>query len=213
MAAASGGQTSEASAALAGLTEPGRVPRPHPFVDPWKKWAKDPVNVPLTLQVQNLYAASNTIVDIKLGMDSYSAEGLGCDTPTNGPTAAFGLKMHRDYKLTLIASNLNYAQVFLNVNPPWEPLSTSGKREVPKQYVLLVDNVAGTPSPRGSFTLPRPVTTTAIPGRSRLATSDRITGMRMIALMIPDPLRAMGASFPLAAPRTSTPIEFRWTGV
>lgn len=149
MAAASGGQTSEASAALAELTEPGRVPRPHPFVDPWKKWAKDPVNVPLTLQVQNLYAASNTIVDIKLGMDSYSAEGLGCDTPTNGPTAAFGLKMHRDYKLTLIASNLNYAQVFLNVNPPWEPLSTSGKREVPKQYVLLVDNVAGAPLTEG----------------------------------------------------------------
>ena len=74
MAAASGGQTSEASAALAGLTEPGRVPRPHPFVDPWKKWAKDPVNVPLTLQVQNLYAASNTIVDIKLGMDSYDLD-------------------------------------------------------------------------------------------------------------------------------------------
>jgi YD repeat-containing protein len=149
-AAASSGQTSEASAALAGLTEPGRVPRPHLFVDPWKKWAKDPVDIPLTIEVQNLRAESNSIVHVKLGTDSYGFSGLGCNTPTNGPGVVCGMRMHRDYKLTLIATNLSYADVVLQVNPPWEPLSPSGKSEVPKQYVLLIDNTAGTPLTEGS---------------------------------------------------------------
>jgi RHS repeat-associated protein len=144
-AAAASAQTSEASAALAGLTEPGRVPRPHLFVDPWKKWAKDPVNIPLSLEVQNLLAQSNSIVEVKLGTDTYRFDGLDCNTATNCPGVVGGLRMHRDYKLTFIATNLTCAQLFLKVNPAWEPLSTSGKNEVPNQYVLLVDNTAGFP--------------------------------------------------------------------
>ena len=144
-AAAGSDQTSEASAALAGLTEPGRVPRPHLFVDPWKKWAKDPVSVPLSLQVLNLQAESNSPVCVTLGTDRYAAAGLDCDTVTNTPGTVFGLKMHRDYKLTVIATNLSSAQLFLKINPPWEPLSTSGKNEAPRQYVLLVDNLSSMP--------------------------------------------------------------------
>jgi hypothetical protein len=75
-AAASSSQTSEASVALAGLTEPGRVPRPHLFVDPWKKWAKDPVSVPLILEVRDLYAESNSLVCVTLGTDSAEKASL-----------------------------------------------------------------------------------------------------------------------------------------
>jgi len=124
------------------------MPRPQIFVDPWKKWARDPVAIPLLVQLTNVYAMTNTSLNVTLAGVTITADGVDCSSTTNSPLTSVDMKVRKEYRLMAIGTNTDYGQITLKVNPSWTPLSTAGKTAVPKQYVLLVN---GTP-PEGVLT-------------------------------------------------------------
>jgi len=126
---------------LASLREPG-LERPLKSVEePWKQWADDPLQVRLEVGITNLYAGTNALVEVKLAGRSRVLAGAGCDTPTNLPRLLADVNLKREYRLTVVSSNLAQVELPLAVQEPWQRMATRGVRQLPKQYTTLVDGV------------------------------------------------------------------------
>src|SRR2546425_12218430 len=105
-------------------------------MEPWKKWAKHPLTVRLSLQPTNVYAMTNTPLEITLAGIHLSVNGRSCTDVTNGAAMRVDLNPRREYLLTVVATNLQSFDLDLQVKPAWTPLSTSGKNEAPQDYTL-----------------------------------------------------------------------------
>ncbi len=117
--------------------------------EPWRKWAKNPLTVRLSVQPTNVYALTNTTLEISLAGVHSTVNGRSCTDVTNGPSFAVDLNPRREYLLTLVATNLQSMELDLQVRPNWQPLSTSfgrnmsDREEAPKDYTLWVDRSLG----------------------------------------------------------------------
>ncbi|HPC61415.1 MAG TPA: RHS repeat-associated core domain-containing protein [Verrucomicrobiota bacterium] len=96
------------------------------------------------MELTDVYAATNTTVQVSLAGLNLTADGCGCDEPTNAPAGVANLKLRKEYQMTVIASNLQCATLALKLEPYFPPLAPSGKQSLPKEYLLLVDR---TPAP------------------------------------------------------------------
>src|SRR6266446_7332880 len=143
VAAPTPGSPEGARSALASVVEPGRGSHPSKRRDPWNKWAKNPITVRLSLQANNVYAATNSTVEITLADSHLTVNGRSCTDLTNSAPSCANMNLRREYLLTVVATNLQSMEMDLQVQPNWQPISTSGKDEAPTDYSLWVDRSPG----------------------------------------------------------------------
>ncbi len=125
------------------LNEPGKQPTSHRRKEPWKQWANNPLFIPISVGITNVYAATNTTIDIKLADGLTTANGYDCSAPTNAATLVANVNVRREYVLSVVASNLSSVDLNLHVHPTWQPLDAKGKRAAPKEYTIFIDHQLG----------------------------------------------------------------------
>jgi len=136
---------------LAGLSS-GRL-------EPWVNWVRNPLTIPVTVGVSNVLAETNTTVSVKLSSAAIEIDGYNCTESTNHAPFIAGLKVRREYELTVVASNFTALDMKLDYKANWTPLTRGGRAAKPKEYMLLVDralNTSGTiyaSNPGGSCTV------------------------------------------------------------
>ncbi len=112
--------------------------------EPSLAWAKNPLQLQLTVSVTNLYAATNEPVQICLADRVREGYGAGCDHATNAADLGVELNPRREYRLTLVSTNFLAAELNLAVRPPFQPLGRKGKEVLPRDYTVLIDRQPAT---------------------------------------------------------------------
>ena len=112
--------------------------------DPWLRWARNPLTIPVTIEATDIVALTNTIVSISLADAQIIQAGASVDCAedmvTNAVPQIANLQARREYSLTVVASNLSKASLHLSFNPTWSPITRRGRTGQPKTYRLLVDH-------------------------------------------------------------------------
>src|SRR5437870_5356244 len=81
-------------------TGPSTVGRRDAGIEPWKKWADDPLTITVALDA-TLQADANAPSRVTLSDTVLQSVGQGCDTPTNPPARYAHLKVYHPYTLTV----------------------------------------------------------------------------------------------------------------
>src|SRR6266700_5938706 len=108
---------SDAATAVSSVLEPGRGRHRSQHAEPWKKWAKHPLTVRLSIQPTNIYAMTNTTLEITLAGVHSAVNGRSCTDVTNGMLMGVDLNPRRAYLLTVVATNLQSMELDLQVQP------------------------------------------------------------------------------------------------
>jgi RHS repeat-associated protein len=118
----------------------------------WKKWIDKPVDIPFTLRVTNVYAASNSTYAISIADVELTAQGHGYSSVTNAQ-ASGSAKLYKEYRLTVEGTNLVSYEIELDTfrsitalmpsrglaAPGSSTLSRAANPEVEKTYKIFVD--------------------------------------------------------------------------
>jgi hypothetical protein len=110
---------------------------------PWKKWLQNPPTIPFWVSFPDLRAEAGTSVQVTLGDGISIGYGAvqGCTMATNAPPLFSNLHVRREYRLTIVASNLSQLQMEFMVSPPTQMLSTKGSSGVPRAYSVFIDGL------------------------------------------------------------------------
>lgn len=111
-------------------------------VEPWVKWARNPLTIPVKVELTDFYGTTNIPVFVSLADGSVSQKGIALtcsDAFTNAPAFTANLKVRREYQLTVIGTNFGSADIKLSYKPTWTPPGKSPKAIRQKTYRLIVD--------------------------------------------------------------------------
>lgn len=105
---------------------------------PWLTWQRNPLTIPLTLNLTNISIDSNDAVQVSLA-DAFAVQnGAGYGTNTN-TTMVADLQVRHRYTLTLLATNLSQIYIDMSWVANWTPLGRSGRAGKPKSYKLILN--------------------------------------------------------------------------
>ena len=110
---------------------------------PWLTWQRNPLTIPVTVNVTSMYAPSNAAVQFSLADCAVLQSGNGCNQPTNVSFLA-NLQVRREYVLTVIATNFNGCKISFAWTPNWTPITRGGHNGRPKTYQLVLDRGSNT---------------------------------------------------------------------
>lgn len=103
------------------------------------KWQRNPITLPVSIKLTDLYAATNTNIRISLADANFAQKGYNCDEATNAAPVTANLKPRQEYILTVMATNLSYFSLDLDWKENWTPLTRRARTAKPKTYKMLVN--------------------------------------------------------------------------
>jgi hypothetical protein len=105
---------------------------------PWLLWQRNPLTIPLTMNITNIYADTNGGVEITLADADAIQLGAGSGTETNTALIA-DLQVRHEYTLSIISTNLSSMNIYFAWKANWVPIGRSGRASRPKIYQLFID--------------------------------------------------------------------------